>query len=308
MLVFGEMHLVTLIFVLLELTMLGVQLGYYLSQPGDGHRAWYLVLLLLLLFYNVTGGLFPDPKVTFLSLRVQNIIAYGSGFLMASYFPFYFYKAFELRLLRFHAIYGVPLFLLLPYLIFFVISYSLNGNLDFAIRYGIIIPFFYSFIVLKAILTAIRKRYRENRLKSLYMEEIAVYCAVVPWAALTVITYFHFSQLVEVLLTNLGFVVITGMFIFKTACREKVRYMEENNLTIDGLSPEQFQANCLYFGLTKTEILIVMQLYKGMTNKEIASALLVSEETVKKHIQNTFRKANVKNRAALIHRLQNARY
>lgn len=137
-----EMHVVTLFFVTLELVMFGVQFGYYLNQPEDKPRFWYLLLLGLLIVYNVSGGFFPDSKITFISIRAQNIIAYGSGFLMASYFPFYFYMAFELKRLRFHAIYGVPLFLLLPYVVFFIISYSLNDNIDFAVKYGIIIPFF----------------------------------------------------------------------------------------------------------------------------------------------------------------------
>src|SRR5690606_23192219 len=128
MLVFGtEMHLVTFIFVLLEVLLFFYQFIHYLQRPQDKGRMWYLVLLFLLIVYNITGGLFPDPNLP-IPIVTQNIIAYGSGFLMASYFPFYFYKAFDLKLLRFHAIYGVPLFLLLPFFIFFVITYSINHN------------------------------------------------------------------------------------------------------------------------------------------------------------------------------------
>ncbi|WP_394349436.1 helix-turn-helix transcriptional regulator [Mucilaginibacter ginsenosidivorax] len=41
-----------------------------------------------------------------------------------------------------------------------------------------------------------------------------------------------------------------------------------------------------------------------MDNKTIAESLFISEETVKKHIYNTFRKTQVKNRQALLHKLQ----
>ena len=142
MLVLGtEMHIVTFVFAILESVMFFYQFIYYLSRPQDESRLWYLILLFLLIVYNITGGLFPDPKIN-IPIITQNIIAYGSGFLVASYFPYYFYRGFKLKQLRFHALYGVPLFLIAPYLIFFVIVYSVNGNLDFAIRYGIIVPFF----------------------------------------------------------------------------------------------------------------------------------------------------------------------
>lgn len=304
MLVFGtEMHVVTLFFILLELVMFGVQLGYYLGEPDDKPRFWYLILLLLLIVYNVTGGLFPDPEITFISLRAQNILAYGSGFLMAAYFPFYFYKAFELKLLRFHAIYGVPLFLLLPYVAFFIISYSLNGNLDFAVKYGVIIPFFYSFIVLRAILMAIRVRYQENRNRRFYIEEIAVYCAIVPWAAMVPITYFYFSQLVEVLFTNLGFLVITGMFIFKAVRRIRLEREVYTELDLIPFDLAAIERNCKRFVLSARETDVVKLVCQRLRYREIGEKLFISERTVNKHVQNIFGKVGVTTRSELVRRM-----
>jgi len=82
MLVFGtEMHLVTFIFLLLEVLMFFYQFIHYLQRPQDRGRMLYLVLLFLLITYNITGGLFPHPNIP-ISIITQNIIAYGSGFLM----------------------------------------------------------------------------------------------------------------------------------------------------------------------------------------------------------------------------------
>jgi hypothetical protein len=114
MLVFGtQVHIVTFIFIVLEFCMLIFQLARYFYRLQDKHQGWFLGLLSLLLLYNITGGLFPDPKIN-IAIPVQEMIAYGSGFLMASYFPLYFYKVMELRSLRWHTFFGVPLFLLLP--------------------------------------------------------------------------------------------------------------------------------------------------------------------------------------------------
>ncbi|MEJ7558128.1 MAG: helix-turn-helix transcriptional regulator [Pedobacter sp.] len=302
MLVFGtEMHVVTFIFAILEIILFSYQLIYYLSRPQDKGRYWYLILLFLLIVYNITGGLFPDPGIG-IPIVVQNIIAYGSGFIMASYFPFYFYKGFELNRLRFHAIYGVLLFLLLPYLVFFVIEYSIHQNLDYAIKYGIVVPFFYSLVLLWAIIRAVYLKYRQNRNN---WEVIAVCLAVVPWVSMTVLAYLHASQLIEVIFTNGGFVVITIIFISKSITQAKLEYQQLIDLTINGVRPTSFQENCCQFQFTKREIEIVQLLRQGLKYQIIANQLHISELTVKTHVQNLFEKAGAKNRTELIHKLEN---
>lgn len=302
MLVFGtQIHIVTFIFIVLEFCMFIFQIFYYLFRPQDKSRLWYLLLLLLFQFYNITGGLFPDPKIN-IPITNQEMLAYGSGFLMASFFPLYFYKAFDLRSLRWHVLFGVPLFLILPYLIFFVIAYAINGNLN--IRYGMIVPLIYALILLYAIFRAIHKKYETDRNKNEYLEEIAVYCAVVPWASLTFFGIVEESQLIEVLFTNTGIVVITILFIRRSIQHARFEYQLLQNSTIDRTHAEIVQENCVHYGLTKTEVQIVGMLYQGLSNKEIADKMHISQETVKKHVYNMFRKTGANNRSSLTHILQ----
>lgn len=304
MLVVGEMHLVTFIFAVTELLMFIFLLPGYLNRPQDKRLLWFLILLALLITYNITGGLFPDPGIKAIPVYVQTIIAYGSGFLMASYFPFYFYKAFDLKLLRFHALYGVPLFLILPFFIFFVVSYSFHKDLDFAIRYGIVVPFFYSFVLLWAILRAIRSAYREHRDRNFYLEEIMVYGAVTPWATLTSIVYFGFSQLTEALFTNLGFLAVTGMYSYRSIVQSRAELRELTGLKqIGGSHSPYFEGNCILYGLTQREIEITNLIRQGMRNREIADSLHIAESTVKKHIENMFQKTGAGSRMELVHLL-----
>lgn len=220
------MHIVTFVFVVLEIAMFFYQLIYYLSRPQEKNRYWYLILLFLLVLYNITGGLFPDENIT-IPIIAQNIIAYGSGFIMASYFPFYFYKAFDLKRLRFHALYGIYLFLIVPFLLFFVIGYSRSGNLEDAIKHGIIIPFFYALIFVWNILRAINAKYGGIHNK-IYWNEVVVICfAVLPWASMPILVYFEVSQVVEVTICNSGLVIMTLIFINKSIERSKQEY---NNL------------------------------------------------------------------------------
>jgi len=49
------------------------------------------------LYYNVTGGPFSrDPSPVFVN-KTQMIWAYGSGFFMGGFFPYYFYKSYDMR-------------------------------------------------------------------------------------------------------------------------------------------------------------------------------------------------------------------
>lgn len=299
----SEMHALTIVFLIIELMMFGVQLWCYYVCPNDKGRLWYLILLLLLIIYNLTGGLFPDENISLIPFHIQNIIAYGSGFLMASYFPYYFYKAFNLESLRFTAIYGVPLFVLLPFVVFFVIIYSFTKDLDFSVNYGLIIPFLYSLYILWSILWAIRKYIKQNQASSYPLkktEMILVYFAVFPWVCLAVFAYFNISQWIEVLFTNLGFVIITILFLMRSGRDE--RKQKERIIVRDELLEKQredFKHNCFDYKLTKRECEIAELLCIGMTYKQIGEMLYITEKTVDSHVQKIFSKTGVNKKIGL---------
>lgn len=307
MLDFGEMHGLTAVFILLELMMLSVQLYFYLIWPQDKRRLTYLILLVLLIGYNLTGGFFPDPEIGWLSVPLQNVIAYGSGFLMAAYFPYYFYVSFDLRSLRFHALYGTPLFLLLPYLLFFVLLYPVLGDLDFAISYGLIIPGLYSPVLLYAMFVAIRLRFSgEDADPDPYtrVEMLAVYWAVSPWVLMVLFSYMKVEQWVEVLFTNTGFAVIAVLFLYQSGRyeREERRRMLERDL-MDEKHREDFNLTCLKMGLSLRETEVALMLCQGMTYRGIAERLNRSSRTVDTHAQRIFYKTGVKNKIELQQKL-----
>jgi len=304
MLVFGtQMHVVTFIFVVLELIMFSYQLIHYLSRPEDKSRYWYMILLILLIVYNITGGLFPDPKLP-IPIIAQNITAYGSGFVMASFFPYYFYRALELRKLRFHAIYGVPVFLLLPYVVFFVGTYSINHDLEFAIKWGIVIPFLYSLVLVYVIIHSVREQYKENKNN---WKLVATCCAVIPWVSLSVVSYFHGSQLIEVIFTNLGFIVVTILFISESIKKARLEHIEHQQLLelkLNGVTPCKFKENAEKYELTKREVEIVQLIRQGYKYKDISDKLHIAETTAKKHVSNIFDKVGATSKFELIRKLE----
>lgn len=302
------MHVITFVICIIEFGMLCYQFVYYLFNPRDRCRYWYMLLLALLLFYNITGGLLPDERFA-LPITFQNIIAYGSGFIMASYFPYYFYRAFNLRSIKFHAKYGVLYFLLLPYVVFFCIVYPITGNLELPTSYGMIVPFVYSIVVLYALLTAIKVKIRKRNVSPYpysKLEMVAVYTAVSPWVFMTAFAYFHVAQYIEALVTNLGFLVITVLFISKSI--KQARMEQEKLRLLDRIAPNEeiFEANLLKYGFTIREIEVIRLLRQGYTKEEVGEKLFIATSTVSRHVQNIHYKADVNNRLELMRRLEMA--
>ena len=98
-----QMHVVTFVFVCIEIVILFYLIIYKLSRPGDNTAILNIILISLLILYNVTGGLLPDPNLPG-SVFIQNDIAYATGFITPCFFPYYVYKAFGLQKMRFHAV------------------------------------------------------------------------------------------------------------------------------------------------------------------------------------------------------------
>ncbi len=80
-----------------------------------------------------------------------------------------------------------------------------------------------------------------------------------------------------------------------------VRAVAQGRTYIDpSIGRQILQAPALPDDLTPREVEVLRQLALGLTNKEIAHALSISEETVKSHVGNVFGKLQVENRSQAI--------
>lgn len=68
----------------------------------------------------------------------------------------------------------------------------------------------------------------------------------------------------------------------------------------DAFSDAQSSENVLIESLSKKEEQILLLIEQGLTNRQIAEALFVSEKTIKWHLQNVFGKLYVKNRTSAV--------
>jgi DNA-binding CsgD family transcriptional regulator len=296
------MHPVTLTAILLQLILLGAQGALYLERPHDSARLWYIGLLLLMILLNTANGLMPNISYT-LPVHIQHMTVTGTGFAVASYYPLYFYKAFGLERLRFHATYGVPLFLLLPYLIFFIIAYSINHDIDFARRYGFAVPMLYSFALLFAIARAIYHAHRSKPDRQLIIEEIATYTAMLPWAAMPMVVYYDFGQLSETLFANLGFMAVSTLMLYQSIRFGRAEHRQLDNLRAIAMDTKLIEKNCTREMLSPRETEIAILLCHRLKRREIADKLFISERTVDKHTERIFSKVGVTSREELLTKL-----
>lgn len=232
MLVFGtEMHIVTFVFVCLETVILFYLVTYKLARPEDKTTILNITLISLLLIYNISGGLLPDPDLPG-SFFLQEVVAYATGFITPCYFPYYVYKAFGLEKMKFHAYRGVYLFLVLPYLIF-VVVFAKTGNLVTA-QQLLFLPVLYALWVIYSLAKAIKNKYGNDfKSKESKTEAAILFLSVTPWIGVPFTTYFNESQAIEAAITNTGFLLLFGLQVsqhIKQTRLEHERLIESEQL------------------------------------------------------------------------------
>jgi DNA-binding NarL/FixJ family response regulator len=64
--------------------------------------------------------------------------------------------------------------------------------------------------------------------------------------------------------------------------------------------PKSLAHNELPAGLTEREVEVLQQVAMGITNREIAQALVISERTVAHHLEHIYNKIGISSRAAAV--------
>ena len=210
MLVFEtQMHIVTFIFVCIEIVILFYLVIFRLARPDDQTVFLNIALIFLLLLYNITGGLLPDPKLPG-SFFWQEVIAYATGFIAPCYFPYYVYKAFGLARLKYHAYKGVFLFLIIPYFLF-VAAFALSDDLKVA-QNLLILPVLYSSWLVILVIRSIQDKYDNHfSSKESKQELIVLLLSLAPWISLPIISFLDISQAIEASATNVGFLLLFSL-------------------------------------------------------------------------------------------------
>jgi DNA-binding CsgD family transcriptional regulator len=323
MLVFGtEMHLITFLFICIEAVIFCYLIIYRFARPDDRAAFLNIILIFLLIFYNLTGGLLPDKKLPG-SYTLQTSIAYATGFITPCYFPYYVYHAFYLEKMKFHVYRGVFIFLISPYIIF-VFLFVLSGNLETAKKL-LIIPTAYALCVIVTLIKAVRYKYHGQFKTKDSKEEMAVtFLSLTPWVGLPVIDFFNMGQVVEAATTNTGFLLLLALQLKQHIAMVKAEHqrlidseekllgwneklkeeVEKRTREIERLTAdEKIAEGCRQYQLTNREKEITRLICSGNSYKQIAENLFIAERTVTKHVQNIFDKVKVSNKLELLNKL-----
>lgn len=297
-----EMHMVTFVITCFEVLMLLFQIVYFLERKSDRKRLYYLILLIAVILYNVCSGFLPDRNFP-VPIAIQNVVAYLVAFSTSMYFIWYFYRAFDLKRLRFFATYGSIFFLFVPFLLLFVLPYYLTGNLALSRKLTVVIPFLYGLVFIVATTRAFIFKFKQSEYSDRLKLElvVAAYLALLSWVTLPVIVFFGDFQVVEHSLTNAGFLVLTIVYVRAMIVQSRQEYMD---LIRTQTNQQQFLSmNVQRYGLTEREAQVAKLIAKGESYKVIGEELKISEKTVSKHVSNIYQKMRVTNKVELMNKI-----
>uniref|UniRef100_UPI003139AABB LuxR C-terminal-related transcriptional regulator n=1 Tax=Vibrio sp. S9_S30 TaxID=2720226 RepID=UPI003139AABB len=105
------------------------------------------------------------------------------------------------------------------------------------------------------------------------------------WANL--VGVFYLDDDIETLSKGMSAIQNGEMWLSRKLAQEYIMYYRQS---------QKSTTNALFSKLTRREQQIIRHLAKGSTNTEIADKLFVSENTVKTHLHNLFKKIRAKNR------------
>ncbi len=98
---------------------------------------------------------------------------------------------------------------------------------------------------------------------------------------------FYSDDDIDILVKGMGKILQGEMWLTRRLAQEYILYYRSGNSVV---------TSHMYAKLTKREQQIIKLLGSGSSNIEIAEQLYVSENTVKTHLHNVFKKINAKNR------------
>ncbi|WP_354376198.1 helix-turn-helix transcriptional regulator [Pedobacter africanus] len=109
-------------------------------------------------------------------------------------------------------------------------------------------------------------------------------------------------DMVKMVIINLAVLLLAVVLMYLSFLYKNnvVALLDVSEIPEEPIDP--FLWNCQKYALTTREIDVVMLLAKGMTYKEIAEMLHISTSTVDSHAQNSYKKAGVNNKTALLHK------
>ncbi len=175
------------------------------------------------------------------------------------------------------------------------VAWLITGNSVFSILQYLVwtLAVFYCVILL----LHERRSIKEKSVRTACFTLIIISFAMIPFVVFAV--FFEYFRMISIPVICLSYTIAELVFLFTAL------HHQENNAAKEQ-QDFSFETVSSLYHITEREFEVVKLIKKGLTNKEIASELGISVNTVNNHIANIFSKTNVGSRIDLLNLLQEA--
>ena len=299
-----KLHLITFLYLILEFTILIIQIAICLSRPKDIRRVRFFVLLLLFILFNLSNGLLPDTSYG-IALLPQLIIAYASGIALATSYFFYFVKEFNIRTDRFYNPTFLVTSLIVSFIIGFVGTYLITGDIALSEKVFIIPPIFIGlYFCVRTILFIFKsQRPASSHYKSLTR---SAYIGIVFMSTMPIIVFFGDHQFVKIGLINMSF-LLSAFAYYKDQlhqCRmeHQALHLMGYYSIVEELQILNLSVSISDYDLTFKEIEVSNLILGDLSYYQIGMKLHIAEKTASKHASNIFKKTNCRCKKEFVNR------
>jgi DNA-binding CsgD family transcriptional regulator len=298
-----ELHLITVLYLILELVILITQISVCLTRPKDNERIRFFILISLFIIFNLCNGLFPNLDYG-LSILSQLIIAYASGIALVTYYFYYLTKELNIKTKRFYNTKFLISSVLTSFFVGFVITYLAIGDINFSKEIFIIPPLFIAlYFCIRTIIFIFKNQ--PNSLSHYKMLTLSGYIGIVFMASMPFVVFFGDHQSIKVSLINISFLLSAIAYYKIYLYQGKIEYEVLSDVgffSLEGKEKDPTKLNDPFaeFGLTSREIEVLQLILKNLSYSEISENLHIVENTVSKHASNIFKKTKCRSKKELI--------
>ena len=285
------------------------QLVNNLSRSQDSKRLLVTAWVFLTIYYNIITRLEPSGTMAVLD-KTTFIVANTGALFLCMYCPFFVYKLFPARPLRFYGTWGVLCFILTPFILLFLLPVYITGDFSLSKKLLVSIPFLFAICFVFVLRHTLRSASYTLRTSLLVL---AVYIIMALWMGLSLLMFVEHTRLLEVSIGNTGLMIIS-LLLLKHSIQESKNDYQKLQQEIQQLNSAlikkelnrhiEFEASCAQYQLTTREKEIIPLIAKGCSNKQISELLFISDKTVAKHIRNIYEKVNVNKRQDLLRKMK----
>lgn len=297
-----SIHWTTFFYLLVDVFIVSVAVIQSIQLKRNNLKR-YVVLGLLFIIYNITGGFlpfdgFPGPFI------LQYIITYSVAILLVVYIVYYLYKEYDILILNTYlSVNNIAALLTGGLICLFLVPYYLTESVDIARKIFTIPIAIIAFYFLWALYSKIRKLPKANSFVRKRAKLSLVSASGI--VLLPILTLIGDYQWLTFTIMNISFYSITAIEIdrYLYFLENKNKMFEVFNFYKDNKS-KLLETRLIYQSLTRREVEIAVSILDNRTYKDISKAFFIAEKTVTKHASNIFKKTGVKNRVEFLRRFR----